>query len=140
MISTIAKAVACAAALCVFAAVLTFALMPTPYVQDLGIFPSALAYLFDANDFWRNVAGGAALQVAVLVTSYIWNNRLPVEVRSVVTASIGVLFFSLAETAQIFIPRRTFDWMDIGAGALGVLAVSTGFYAGSFTLRWRYRK
>lgn len=137
MIPIIAKAAICAAALFVFAAVLTFALMPTPYVRDLGIFPPALAYLFDANDFWRNVAGGAALQVAVLVTSYIWNNRLPVEVRSVVTASIGVLFFSLAETAQIFIPRRTFDWMDIGAGTLGVFAVSALFYACDVMLRLR---
>ena len=104
----------------VMACVALLAWMPSPDVRDLKILPTELGIWFDTRDFERNVIGGFVLQLAVSALAFAWFRGKGFVRLLGIASVISFVVFALAEGVQVFLPRRSFDWMDIGAALLGI--------------------
>lgn len=116
----------------VFAALILFmaylAWRPRPHAQTAFLMPRALGAWFDRHDFIRNLAGFSLLAAAAFVSSR--SARLghlklrSGRIRWVVadgTTLVGLMALVVAlETVQLNLPRRSFDWLDIASGWLGI--------------------
>lgn len=103
-------------------AALYFELKADPSWQRLSHVPTAWLRVLDGNDFLVNAGGFGALAAAVHF-GVLGCSRQPwraVAVRAAWLAGVIVLL----ELAQLFIPQRSCDWLDMAAGALGVALAS----------------
>jgi|GEM_PF-1490606 len=110
--------------LAVLACIAVLAWMPSPDVRDLHVFPIAWGVWLDTWDFERNMIGGGVLQVAVLALVAVWLQGRAVFKLTGIASVISLAVFALAESVQVFLPRRSFDLMDIGAAVLGISIVN----------------
>lgn len=113
----------------IFTGIAVLALMPSPDVRDLQVVPENIGNWLDTHDFERNIMGGAILQMAVMVVFFGWGiGRSPSRLSGIAGVT-SLAIFSITELAQLFLPQRTFDWMDIGAAILGISAINVVFLA-----------
>ncbi|MFY8215159.1 MAG: hypothetical protein ACOVMP_00990 [Chthoniobacterales bacterium] len=118
------KLAATAFGLAVLACIAVLAWMPSPDVRDLQLVPTTWGMWLDTRDFERNIIGGGVLQLAVLALVAVWLQGRALFKLTGIASVISLAVFTLAECVQLFLPRRTFDLMDIGAAVLGISIVN----------------
>lgn len=104
-----------------------FALRTSPFMQELPWLPGWLSAWADRHWVLRSFVGFFAFGLLWFVI---------VSVRPAHAAALA-LFGTAVEVAQIWIPRRVFDWKDIGASILGVLAAWLVVVAAGIVFRRR---
>jgi VanZ family protein len=77
------------------------------------------------SDKWEH--GAAFMLMGVLMWRWLaaWREPLPRWARGVVACIAAAAFGALLEFAQLYVPRRTFDWYDIAWNALGGLVAGS---------------
>lgn len=119
--------------------IVALAFMPEPEIKRLGFVPRGIAVFFDRNDFLKNLLGFGALRLALAA------GLAPFAFARGWRGSVRVTVWSLGlvaglEAGQMFLPRRSFDWNDIWAGGLGVIATGAFLAMAGWAVRvWRSR-
>lgn len=107
------------AALLMLGVVAVMALRSSPYVGELPFVPQWLGDWADRNGNVRNVPAFMLLAFGLMAAF----GRNP---GFVIGNGVAVLF----ECSQVFLPKRTFDWADIGFSCLGVCLAAVLWEAG----------
>lgn len=136
-LGVMARGVGAFLALAALAGIAALAFMPEPEIKRLGFVPRDVAVFFDRNDFLKNLLGFGALRLALAVS------LAPFEFSRGWRGGARVTAWSLGlvvglEAGQMFLPKRSFDWNDILAGGLGVMATGVLSATAGWVVRvWR---
>jgi hypothetical protein len=132
----------------VFAAILFFTFRSTPNVRDLSWMPQRWGLWLDEHDEFRHLVGMAAFSAMVFLLNFdsVFNRSRSRFVRKFRssrhrTGRLGgllVLVYVL-ELAQLAVPSRDFDWLDVVNGWAGVL-LAWGIWYAAKSNRYRQRR
>lgn len=131
----IAAVLAC---LAVFTVIIFFTFRPSPNVQDISWMPQRWGLWLDEHEQFRHFVGMTIFTGMVLLLNFdsVFNRSRSRFVRKFRssrhrTGRLGallVLVYAL-ELAQLGLPNRDFDWLDVVNGWAGVLAAWGFWYA-----------
>ena len=126
----IAKIFSVIAFLALFAFILFFTFRPSHNVSDLSWMPQRWGLWFDDHDEFRHFVGFAIFAVACFMLNFdsVFNRSRSRFVRKFRssrnrTGRLGALLVLvyLLELAQLGVPNRDFDWLDVVNGWSGIL-------------------